>query len=568
MNAPLMNSPVNTDLVKAAVKTACDTIAPTWPLDRMIAVNPYWELTGESFEEVGFKLARIAGSPVTMPLSFYRQRWEAGHILPSHLERSLEERKAAFSPSQLIDALFSGSGDTPSPAPLLCDSLDAQRDLHHEPAWCDAIRHQVAQYCAAHFDGGQAEWHPDRTQALYAGWRRALIRDHSVALLMKSPRIPGDAKLLAEDPVTQIQRSLEQLGVARDQWSVYLEAVITRVSGWAAWCAYRRWQAGLAGDDDATLVELLAIRLSWEVLLDDGERHEESIWARWHKAWRQHFETSDVEGLQLHLVWQRAHEISYQQRLGGKLRAGPLSTTTTTPAVQAVFCIDVRSEVFRRHLEGQSADIQTLGFAGFFGLPISYTPMGTSATRPQLPGLLAPAMAISDSSGDPGIDRSVVLQRENTLKKLSAWRPLYTAPGSAFTLVETLGLGYLGKLLKRTVPGTGESTSPDALGLGRANQLAVRPTVDSSAAGGVEGQAALAAQVLRGMNLSEGLAPLVLLVGHGSQSENNPQRAGLDCGACCGQTGEVNSRALASLLNDPMVRKQLVCRGPAQYNNR
>jgi len=53
------------------------------------------------------------------------------------------------------------------------------------------------------------------------------------------------------------------------------------------------------------------------------------------------------------------------------------------------------------------------------------------------------------------------------------------------------------------------------------------------------------------------LAKLVVLVGHGSQSANNAQAAALECGACCGQTGEINSRTLAKLLNDPQVRAQL-----------
>lgn len=63
------------------------------------------------------------------------------------------------------------------------------------------------------------------------------------------------------------------------------------------------------------------------------------------------------------------------------------------------------------------------------------------------------------------------------------------------------------------------------------------------------------------MGLTRDFPPLLLLLGHGSQSANNPQAAGLDCGACCGQSGEVNARALAELLNDSAVRRGLVEQG-------
>ncbi len=42
-----------------------------------------------------------------------------------------------------------------------------------------------------------------------------------------------------------------------------------------------------------------------------------------------------------------------------------------------------------------------------------------------------------------------------------------------------------------------------------------------------------------------------------SRSASYPHAAGLHCGACGGQTGEVNARALADLLNTPAVRTHL-----------
>jgi uncharacterized protein YbcC (UPF0753/DUF2309 family) len=56
----------------------------------------------------------------------------------------------------------------------------------------------------------------------------------------------------------------------------------------------------------------------------------------------------------------------------------------------------------------------------------------------------------------------------------------------------------------------------------------------------------------------EKLAPLVLFIGHGSHSANNPFGSSLDCGACAAASpGRHNARMLAKIANIPEVRQAL-----------
>lgn len=76
-------------------------------------------------------------------------------------------------------------------------------------------------------------------------------------------------------------------------------------------------------------------------------------------------------------------------------------------------------------------------------------------------------------------------------------------------------------------------------------------------------QADLAESLLRNFGLTSNFARLVVFCGHGSQTENNPLAAGLDCGACGGHSGEPNARLAAMLLNQPYIRAALDERGIA-----
>ncbi len=62
---------------------------------------------------------------------------------------------------------------------------------------------------------------------------------------------------------------------------------------------------------------------------------------------------------------------------------------------------------------------------------------------------------------------------------------------------------------------------------------------------------------LKSIGMTGPFSRFVLLMGHGSRSENNPYESALDCGACGGNHGLFNARVLAYMANKPRVRDRL-----------
>jgi uncharacterized protein YbcC (UPF0753/DUF2309 family) len=544
--------------VDEAIERACARIAPTWPLDRFIAVNPFWEMIDQPLPEVAAMLQSLSGAQLLMPRSWYRQAYRDGRLREEHLQAAIETAASTESVASLRALLELDEPALPTRNRVV-DVADAARDLLHEVSWRSFVTHSISQFCAAYFDDGQAQFGPDREGGLYASWRRQALTDRSTVLLMHAPTCRDYARDLPKTARELIATAIAALEVPPDDLETYLWSLLLDQNGWASWCAYRRWTARLEASDDDTISDLLAIRLAWEWMV--YRTGGEAIQGRWKVAlanW-QRSDAAAATARQRDWLLQAATEIAWREPVLRELPAALHVARPVNPPVQAVFCIDVRSEVFRRALENTSPSVQTLGFAGFFGIPMDYLPIGTQAARPQLPGLLAPRVRVADT----GTGSDAAEQRVRKLDLAAAWRAFKTDALSTFTFVEALGLPYAGKLLTDSL-GLGTSRPVESAGLTAETDARRKPRVVGSVDGGMlelDARCDLAAGMLRGMSLTRDFARLVLLAGHGSTTRNNPHAAGLDCGACCGQSGEVNARAAAALLNEPGVREGLAKRG-------
>ncbi len=104
--------------------------------------------------------------------------------------------------------------------------------------------------------------------------------------------------------------------------------------------------------------------------------------------------------------WLQAFEARYRTVLLETLRPNIIKklrepvpnqdqTAAVRPLTQAVLCIDVRSEGFRRHLE-EIGGYETLGFAGFFAIPFRFQAFGSHHETDQCPVLLKPKHVVRE----------------------------------------------------------------------------------------------------------------------------------------------------------------------------
>ncbi len=536
--------------IASVAQASCDLVAPFWPLDRAIAVNPYWGFRSSSFAQTMEDLAYLAGSPMTMPPEYYRERFAAGEISKVCLAAALEESGLCCTVEELMRFLDAAAPPLRT-VPLLSDRLDARRELTHAYSWREHIVTQISQCCASYFDRFQAEWPIAENLGLYGYWLEMLEEDRGSEFLMREHGLRQRCRRLPREPLGLLEEAIHRLQLSPDQVPVFFTAAMLRVPGWASHGSYLAWQAKLAGQaDPGHTLSLLAIRVAWELLLDDAVRSEGSVWAEWQILWQEAINARQPEAIRMAAVWLRAEELSYQQRLFETLSQPP-GRQAPDAAVQAVFCIDVRSEPMRRAIESLDPSFQTLGFAGFFGVPMEYRSLGSETAMPHLPGLFKANLTADQTTGDPARDGKIVMKRVRD-KRLSG--EYSRMPASGFSMVEILGMGRAVSLWKSAFA-QGRKQKGDLLGA--RNDSWARIQLQAT----LEEKASLAERFLGATGLDRKAAPLVILVGHAGQTVNNPTAATLNCGACCGQSGLNNARVMRDLLNDPEVIAELRRRG-------
>jgi uncharacterized protein YbcC (UPF0753/DUF2309 family) len=514
----------------AAAQDAMGQIPPAFPLDATVAANPWLGQTSVDRTVAAARMARIGAGRMFLRRETVSKMIETGEITISDLSEVAAAR--GLNPADLTRAAREKAAEI-AVLPTVADLAQRKDGVD----WPALVEERVGHWAAAQFDRGQAFW-PAPTAGAWMSWRAYASRDLTPDIAGLSG-FSARVQAMPTDARSAFAIACAELKLSAEAAPLYFHRLLVTLSGWAQFARHLSWTAERDGGQDDTLFVLLTIRLVWEVAL------LKQIGATGAGEWEQAKDdyarpVEPTHELTLDAALQDAVDRSAERGLAVALDGGAVGSDTGRPAIQAAFCIDVRSERLRRALESVEPELRTIGFAGFFGLPIRHRAHASDIVEARAPVLLSPGIE-SHAAGDAEADT-----RERVrLRTIRAWGRFKRAAVSAFAFVEAAGPLYIGKLLR------------DGLGFAGSSPNDAHPVLDMPLAERIEA----ARGVLRSMSLTDGFARLVLVCGHGAGVTNVPHASALQCGACGGHAGDVNARLLAALLNDKAVREGLAAEG-------
>ena len=562
-----------------------DVIPPLWPLQDFVAVNPWFDRVETPLLELRAEFRRLKNCELLPGWSYFRELWGKEIFDRNDLETAYQECL------QDHPSLYDGF-DLSSVEALLEErvnfnyydrcyfTVSESIDQRHVSFWDSHVINDISRHCGVYFDQGQVTWPaPWRQLPVYNAWKKFSSISHRFDLL----GLNGFRNFvinLPDSPQLAIEYCLNQLGVPRDQWLPFLQCQLLSIYGWAAFAKQQDQTAEQANPSVHAnhVIGLLAIRLAYDTFL--GKRYQVSANEYCIEDSEQESNSADLfagrsryrfEELARYLLLV-ATEIAFRDTF-----VQPWKLTGATPVsgeresrgqgvlAQMVFCIDVRSETYRRQLESVDGGIETFGFAGFFGIPMSHIRLGDAVGTPQCPVLLQPvysAVNLPVSQDEDSTDHSHNFSATDQKRVAAIWKYFRNSTIASFSFVESLGMVYAIKIFTDSIGWTKPVIKPqDSIFQQKSCGNTRFELLDSSGNRlSLEARADMAEAILRNLGLTENFAPLVVFCGHQTDVVNNPYRAGLDCGACGGHSGKPNAMAAANLFNDPLVRSELVKR--------
>lgn len=608
-------SGLSTVEIRSYLESASRVIAPLWPIKQFAARNPWLGLEDQSFDQVARWLKQKHHIDIYPSQSIFQKAQAQGKIDPHFLEMELRRwldsqhsdlparekesfcrnalQSTSVSPKQLISPAWRRLLDSITQAVTIKQSIPSFQSVS---SYVDelygkqlgrALNHHMIKWCKLYLDEAQSAWSlPHKEDGFYPAWRQLIPYD---------PAIPASQRKFLRDWPQEFTQALLQalaaLQIPESEIQDYFEGHLLALPGWAGMLL---WQSQQSSEQGSLLMEYMAARLSLEAALtlpfQPLPKQPKiqtvhlapllSAWLTWgeHSAedWLRMTETEQREHLLFahqfdetvrKQIWLEAWEQTYADQVSEMMGSSKISSIHFEPEVQFAFCIDVRSEPFRRRLE-QAGPFETYGCAGFFGLPIETSELGHGQVHSSLPALLKPRHTIQEFTHDA--ESELYRQRQIAVHSFG-----YTFKKMKQNLLTSLLLPEISgpwlslqMLIRSFVPGS----SGRAVRQFRDRWLrkpSTKLTLQCIHSSGSElpvgfspeEQSQYVLKLLKMMGLTDHFAPLVVICGHGSQSTNNPYAAALDCGACGGVSGGFNARVLAELCNMKSVREALAAEG-------
>jgi uncharacterized protein YbcC (UPF0753/DUF2309 family) len=473
-------------------------------------------------------------------------------------------------------------------------------EKYHNESYSLSVHPLIIRLTSSFLDQGQSFWaNPFINKGFWAffifdmvsmdkfttGWKSTLI--HKVKRYQNSP------------PEEVIQNELAEKGIPKDQHEAYLLEILFDLKGWSGMVnklELEPWQAPVHSPQ-IKLVDYIAAVLLIESAIDTYHSEAHSIdlanvhgrkekielksyqlalslyqittFFKLNERWMQKFEVTELlkiideidfsEERDRIRLWHEAYEAHFHREA---IESIATHADSICPAgkkyAQILCCIDDREESIRRHLEEIDHDLKTYGVVGFFGIDMKFSSVKNERLIFQCPPVINPSRIVKEIPKHSG----EVFAKKNIFTGMSDLSLYYNSRTLFRGFFSSLFLGIVSLLpmfISVFFPQKSKKFREKINNI--FNPL---PETEMSIDLGETGHgyskvemAKIVEAIIRMCGIERDMSDLVILLAHGSTSNNNPFRQAYGCGACGGNAGIPNSRAFAKMANDKGVREEL-----------